>query len=252
MSNSELIQDLALAIDRGHLRLVYQPQVHLATRQVLAWEALSRWSHPRWGEVSPERFIPLAEEQGCIDRLGRWVWQQVKQDLPNLLRIAPNSRVAINVSMVELKSPQFFPHLQILLKNSFRTDSHRLEIELTESAFSGLHETLVQPFEELQRLGVTLAMDDFGTGHSDLNRLISLPFNHIKLDKRFCRGLSAATGATEIQAAVELAQRLGIELTAEGVETPEQHQMLLALGVQRGQGYFYGAPQSLSQWTSAR
>lgn len=252
MSNSELIQDLALAIDRGHLRLVYQPQVHLATRQVLAWEALSRWSHPRWGEVSPERFIPLAEEQGCIDRLGQWVWQQVKQDLPDLLRIAPNSRVAINVSMVELKSPQFFPHLQTLLKNTFRTDSHRLEIELTESAFSGLHETLVQPFEELQRLGVTLAMDDFGTGHSDLNRLISLPFNHIKLDKRFCRGLSAATGVTDIQAAVALAQRLGIELTAEGVETLEQHQMLLALGVQRGQGYFYGAPQSLSQWTSAR
>jgi EAL domain-containing protein (putative c-di-GMP-specific phosphodiesterase class I) len=252
LSNSELTQDLALAIENGELRLVYQPQVYLATRQVLAWEALSRWSHPRWGEVSPERFIPLAEEHGCIEHLGQWVWQQVKQDLPELLRIAPNSRVAINVSMVELKSPHFFSRLQSLLTDTFRTDSHRLEIELTETAFSGLHTTLVQPFEHLQRLGVTLAMDDFGTGHSDLNRLNSLPFDHIKLDKRFCRALSTATGISEIQMAVALAHRLDIELTAEGVETAEQHQVLLDLGVKRGQGYLYGAPQSLSQWASAR
>jgi len=252
LSNSELIQDLALAIENGDLRLVYQPQVHLASRQVLAWEALSRWSHPRWGDVSPEKFIPLAEEHGWIDRLGRNVWHQVKKDLPDLLRIAPNSRVAINVSMVELGTRYFFPRLQTLLKDDFQAESRHLEIELTETAFSGLHETLVQPLLELQGLGVTLAMDDFGTGHSDLNRLNILPFNHIKLDKRFCRGLPASAGKREIQEAVALARHLGVELTAEGVETQEQHLLLLDLGVQRGQGYLYGPPQTLSQWTHTR
>ena len=246
---ADVLALLKEALEAGSLSLAYQPQVELATGCTVAWEALSRWHDVKHGTISPDIFIPLAEEHGLIVPLGQWLWHQATHDLPTLLGAHPHTRVAINVSMVELDHPEFFENLDQLLNTLSPRLTKHIEIELTESAYLGCTQSLVAPLQALQLRGITLAIDDFGTGHSSLERLHALPFNKIKLDKIFTQQLQTDHGIWFIKETVELASRLGTDLVCEGIETAEQAQQLQELGVRYGQGFFFGKPLPLSHWT---
>lgn len=232
----------------GSLSLAYQPQVDIASGRIVGWEALSRWHHPQHGPIGPDVFIPQAEQHGLIVPLGQWLWRQATQDLPSLLASYPHSRLAINVSMLELGHADFFRYLNGLLDSLTPTLPAHLEAELTETVYLGCTEQLIAPLQALQQRGLTLAIDDFGTGNSSLERLHALPFNKIKLDKSFTQQLPTPQGQWLIQETVALASRLGKVLVCEGIETPQQAKQLQQLGVQFGQGFYFGKPMPLAHW----
>jgi EAL domain-containing protein (putative c-di-GMP-specific phosphodiesterase class I) len=236
------------ALETGSLSLAYQPQVELATGRIVGWEALSRWHHPEHGTIAPDAFIPLAEQHGLIVPLGQWLWHQATQDLHTLLRSYPHTRLAINVSMLELSHTDFFQRLNHLLNTLPPAHLQHLEVELTETAYLGCTQQLIAPLQALQQRGITLAIDDFGTGHSSLERLHALPFNKIKLDKSFIQQLASQQDEWFVQETIALAARLGTELVCEGIETAQQASQLQQLGVQFGQGFYFGKPMPLAHW----
>ena len=243
---------LKQALAEGTLSLAYQPQVELATGRIVGWEALSRWHHPQYGAIPPDAFIPLAEQHGLIVPLGQWLWRQALHDLPVLLQAYPGTRLSINVSMVELSHGEFFEHLNGLLRQLTPQAVEQLEIEVTESAYLACTQGLIAPLQALQKLGMTLAIDDFGTGHSNIERLYALPFNKIKLDKSYIANLNSPEGTLFAQETVELAHRLHKTLVCEGIENAQQAQALQDIGVQYGQGYWFGKPMPLEDWVPTK
>ena len=239
---------LKQALAEGTLSLAYQPQVELATGRIVGWEALSRWHHAQYGTIPPDAFIPLAEQHGLIVPLGQWLWRQAIHDFPVLLQAYPDTRLSINVSMVELSHDGFFNHLDALLRQLSPQSIGQLEIEVTESSYLACTQGLIEPLQALQKLGMTLAIDDFGTGHSNLDRLYALPFNKIKLDKSYIANLNSPEGTLFAQETVELAHRLHKTLVCEGIENSQQAQTLQDIGVQYGQGYLFGKPMPLNHW----
>lgn len=239
---------LQKAIAHDGLRVVYQPQVDSRTRGVFAWETLCRWDDPVLGTVRPDEFIAVAEATGLILPLGRWVWTCVARDLKALLTAYPGTRVAVNVSMRELGSPTFFEHLGPWLDSLPAEHVHQLEIEITESQWGELSGELSTRLRALQARGLSLAIDDFGVGHSNLERLHALPFDKIKLDKSFVRQLDADAGQQMVRETVALASETGRLLVAEGVETERECLRLQALGCPLVQGYWFHAPAPLAHW----
>lgn len=237
------------ALEVGSLSLAYQPQVELASGRIVGWEALSRWHHPIEGTIPPDVFIPLAEQHNLIVPLGQWLWHQATQDLPALIQAHPQTRLAINASILELSHAQFFKKLNDLLDTLPADLIQQLEIELTESTYLDCSQPLIAPLKALQLRGITLAIDDFGTGHSSIERLHALPFNKIKLDKMYTDQINTEQGIWFVKETVELAARLGIHLVCEGIETAEQATQLQQLGVQYGQGFLFGKPMPLAHWT---
>ena len=239
---------LKQALAEDALSLAYQPQVELDTGRIVAWEALSRWHHAHYGTISPEAFIPLAEQHGLIAPLGQWLWGQATKDLPILLSQYPDTRLSINVSMIELRQVSFFSHLHNLLVSIAPQAVGQLEIELTESAYLDCTQSLILALEALQNLGITLAIDDFGTGHSNIERLHALPFNKIKLDKSYIANLNKPQDKLFIKETVQLAALLNKTLICEGIETQQQAKELQDIGVLYGQGYLFGKPMPLQHW----
>ena len=235
----ELAQDLRKAIEDGHLRMHYQPQIDLKTGQVCGYEALVRWPHPVRGMISPAEFVPLAEANGLIGRLGDWVLETTCEEVA---RWPGTPKVAINLSAIQLNDPHLVGKVLQAMVTSGLSPS-QLEIELTETAL--IHD-LAQSLNVLRRikaLGVSMALDDFGTGYSSLETLRRFPFDKIKLDKSFTSGLSDG-GRTRavISAVVTLAENLEIPVLAEGVETADQLELLNMMGCEQAQGYLIGRP----------
>jgi diguanylate cyclase (GGDEF)-like protein len=235
-----LEDDLRLALAQDELYVAYQPVVSMATTRVVGYEALVRWEHPVRGAISPAEFIPIAEEIGLIDGIGEWVLRTAVTDCA---KWPAGIRVAVNVSPIQFANPKL-PSLVANALMSAMLDADRLELEITESVFLNEGSCTDQMFKALKSLGVRLALDDFGTGYSSLGYLKNAPFDKIKIDQSFVRGAIVAgnRNAAIIRAIVTLADTLGMETTAEGVEQQDEIGFIRELGCSHIQGYVYGRP----------
>ena len=235
--------DLRWALERGELRLAYQPLVELATGRVAAAEALARWAHPERGPVPPAEFIPLAEDTGLIVPLGRWVLDEAcRQARAWAEEHADPPVVAVNLSARQFQHPDLVEDVaEALLRSGL--SPRLLELELTESAVMADPEAAVATLRQLKGLGTGLAIDDFGTGYSSLGYLRRFPLDLLKIDKAFVAGLGRiAEDAAIVEAVVGLAHTLGLRVVAEGVETADQAARLRGLGCELAQGYLFGKP----------
>ncbi len=242
-----LENDLRHAIERGELWVAYQPVVRAASEEICGFEALARWQHPTRESISPEKFIPLAEEAGLIAKIGEWV---LKTALEEAAHWPDHVRIAVNLSPLQFNDPNV---VNIVAANLAATGvpAERLELEITEGVFLAEGVSTDETFAGLKALGVRLALDDFGTGYSSLGYLQKAPFDKIKIDQSFVRGAASAVNrnAAIIRAIVTLADTLGMDCCAEGVETHDDLELIRELGVSMIQGYIFGRP---SDATTAR
>ncbi len=232
--------DLREALDLGQLRLVYQPVVDALDEKVVGFEALMRWSHPQHGEVPPAVFIPIAEETGQIGRIGRWAIGEACRTAATWPR---HIRLAVNLSPVQFEDPRLVDDIAEALRRN-RIAPERLELELTESLFLEERPQTMETLARLRALGVGFALDDFGTGYSSLGYLQKIAFTRIKIDRSFVRASTAEQSESSaiVQAIVALADRLGMETTAEGTETRAEFEAMRRLGCAQVQGYYFGRP----------
>ena len=232
--------DLRVALEKGQLRLVYQPCVDSSSEEVTGFEALIRWDHPEHGPVSPVQFIPLAEEIGLINEIGEWVLRTACAEAASW---PPHISVAVNLSPVQFKS-HALPTLVRMVLSDTNLSAKRLELEITEGVFLSNDDHVHDMIGSLKAIGVKLALDDFGTGYSSLSYLQRVPFDKIKIDRSFVTGASDPKGrnAALIRAMVGLASDLKMQTTAEGVETQEELQLVRDLGCSLVQGYIFGKP----------
>jgi diguanylate cyclase (GGDEF)-like protein len=241
VSDRQILEnDLRQALDRGELWVAYQPIVRATGEDVCGFEALVRWNHPARGPIGPDKFIPLAEECGMIEKIGTFVLRTAVKDASTW----PDSvRVAVNLSPIQFNNPTIVETVSAAL-NEHKFRAQRLELEITESVFLADNNATDETFANLKSLGVRLALDDFGTGYSSLGYLKKAPFDKIKIDQSFVRG-AASTGSRNgaiVRAIVSLAESLGMDTVAEGVETHDDLQLIRELGVSQVQGYIFGRP----------
>jgi diguanylate cyclase len=250
--NSNLISrklienDLRVAIDSNQLHLAYQPIVNNSGEKVVGAEALCRWRHPERGDIPPSEFIPIAENSGLIIALGEKVLRRACVEG----NAWPGITVAVNVSPLQFRRPEFVDVVErILAETGF--DAQRLELEVTESTLIGNADSAEFAMARLKALGVRLALDDFGTGYSSLLYLRRFPFDKLKIDQSFVHSIEkTADAAAIVHAVVSLGRGLGMKVTAEGVETAEQHLFLRAAGVHTMQGYRFGKPVSAAEFST--
>jgi diguanylate cyclase (GGDEF)-like protein len=236
---------LRRAIERGQMRLCYQPIIDLATGKLVAFESLARWRAEDGTEYSPNDFIPVAEESGLIVPLGRWAIQEAAATLAGWdARLGGDCgiKLAVNLSAIQLQRDAIAPVVQAALDCN-GLNGNRFTLELTESALVSDPDRIATIMHALKALGTTIAMDDFGTGYSNLAYLQKLPIDVLKIDRSFVTGMLADRDKIAIvRAILSLAQALGMQTTAEGIETVELSQTLAALGCSYGQGYFFARP----------
>jgi diguanylate cyclase (GGDEF)-like protein len=265
----EAVRDSAFA-------LAYQPIVDLASGEIAGFEALVRWPHPRWGMLMPGQFIELAEETGLIVPLGAWVLRQALTDVvqwrQRLTPLVPPARtqdgprgadggrsrgaeplsgpeetdpgpyISVNVSARQFRDPGYLSGVRAALDESGLPPS-ALILELTESALLGKDERVRAEMSELTELGIRLAIDDFGTGYSSLSYLLELPMDVLKIDKTFVTGINSSHRRLAlVEGIVRIARTLNLTVTAEGIETETQRELLAHMGCQFGQGYLLSVP----------
>jgi diguanylate cyclase (GGDEF)-like protein len=235
-----LENDLRQAIERCELAVHYQPIVRAAGEEISGFEALVRWQHPTRGAISPDKFVPLAEETGLIGKIGEWV---LRTALEEASCWPDHVRLAVNLSPLQFNDPNVAAMVGKQLADT-GVRAERLELEITEGVFLAEGDSTDETFAALKTLGVRLALDDFGTGYSSLGYLKKAPFDKIKIDQSFVRGAASATNrnAAIIRAIVTLAETLGMDTCAEGVETHDDLQLIRELGVSMVQGYIFGRP----------
>ena len=249
-AHPSLEEELGAAIAADQLRLVFQPLVDIVAGHVVGAEALLRWDHPRLGQLAPGSFIPLAEENGLITQLDRWVLRAACRQAAQWpdSADAPVPHVAVNLSGRTLGDPDLFDVVRTALVDS-GLPPERLHLEVVESRslsdLPGVVDTLVA----IRHIGVRVALDDFGTGFSTLSWLQQLPVDRIKVDRSFI-ALLPEDRASEalLRGVVALGAELGVEVVAEGVETVEQLTAVRAAGCRLVQGYLVGRPAPSDQW----
>jgi len=236
--------ELRDAIERDEFVLHYQPVVDVKTRRLCGVEALVRWRHPAKGFIPPDQFIPLAESTGLIVPLGEWILRRACADAVSW---PADIRVAINVSAVQISKGNLHGVVLSALVETGLSPG-RLELEITETALLENQEAHLATIRQLKNLGISLALDDFGTGYSSVNYLTNFPFDKIKIDQSFTRGvLHRRDCAAAVSAVLALAQGLDIVTTAEGVETEAQFEYMRNAGVNLVQGYLFGRPAPVAQ-----
>jgi diguanylate cyclase (GGDEF)-like protein len=245
----ELMADLERAVERDEFILHYQPIVSLDTERVLAFEVLVRWNHPRRGLVYPGEFIPLAEETDLILPIGRLVLVKACRQAREWQNAYPEHRdlcITVNLSSRQLQQPTFVGDtIQLIAESGVSPES--LVLEITESVLMEDTGASVAKLMQLKSLGLRLAMDDFGTGYSSLSFLAELPIDILKVAKPFVEGLGRSERDTAFaEAIVGLGRTVGMQVIAEGIERPEQGEMLRAMGCDMGQGYHYSKPRDPS------
>jgi diguanylate cyclase (GGDEF)-like protein len=245
MEGLKLDAELRRALERGEFELYYQPLLHIGTGAIVGVESLIRWNHPERGLLAPKEFIPAAEASGLIRAIGWWVirealdqagrWRETGSPLEGLT-------VGVNISPTQLRDPDFVDRVAALIEQS-GTPAHQLCIELTESALIDDVASSLGTVQALKGLGVRIALDDFGTGYSSLSYLQRFPVDSLKIDISFISGLGKDPEDDVIVAAiVAMAQQLGLNTVAEGVETNEQLDVLRASGCTIAQGYLIARP----------
>jgi diguanylate cyclase (GGDEF)-like protein len=238
----QIEEDLRDALSSDQMHVAYQPIMDTKTNKVVSLEALARWEHPELGNVSPGVFIPIAEECNLIGALGDWVLKQACIDAAS---IPGHVKVSVNVSAMQFSNPGFAALVAQALAHA-ELAPERLELELTESIFLGDHEATEAMFNALKLLGVRLVLDDFGTGYSSLAYLQHAPFDKIKIDKSFITGVTQEgnRNAAIIASIVSLAEALGMDTTAEGIEAHDELDAMRRLKVGQIQGFIYAAAVS--------
>jgi EAL domain-containing protein (putative c-di-GMP-specific phosphodiesterase class I) len=241
---------LTRAVEHGELSLVFQPVVDLVSGHVYGVEALARWSQPDGTVVSPDEFVPLAEETGLILPIGSWVLDAACEQLARWHRETAATRdlmVSVNVSARQLMEATFVDELRaVVSRHGVRPGN--LVLELTESVLIDDVPGVTRTLEALKELGVRLAIDDFGTGYSSMNYVSRFPIDVLKIDQSFVEEVSENTTSTALVAAmVQLANSLGITAVAEGVEREEQAEALRRLGCRFGQGHLFARPVAAAE-----
>ncbi|MGH9586455.1 MAG: putative bifunctional diguanylate cyclase/phosphodiesterase [Acidobacteriaceae bacterium] len=259
LERMQLESDLEQAIreqpDSHQLMLYYQPEIDLATRRIIGFEALIRWRHPERGLVLPGEFIPLAEESDLILPLGEWglteacrqivAWRALIQEQATDQPPDPTVlRVSVNLSAKQFGRPGLVGQVaEILARTAVAASALRLEV--TESSLMNHEDTAKDTMHGLQNLGVGLHMDDFGTGYSSLNHLHRYPFDTLKIDRSFVQEMESSSGSAEIiRTILDLAHSLKMDVVAEGIETEAQAIQLQSLGCKLGQGYYFAKPMA--------
>ena len=238
----ELDNSLRCALDRQEFHLVYQPQLDLASGRIRSVEALIRWIHPTYGQISPMRFIPLAEENGLIERIGLWVLRTACAQAAAWLAAGTPLTVAVNLSPLQFATPDL-PQVVMQVLAQTGLPPALLELEITEGAMMDNTITTRAALNALRGQGVRIALDDFGTGYSSLAYLTRMPISNIKIDKCFVSGLlDDGQSKAIVRAVLAMAHSLGMNVTAEGVETLAQAQMLKAMNCQTLQGDYFSRP----------
>ncbi|MEN3292017.1 MAG: hypothetical protein V7642_1270 [Burkholderiales bacterium] len=237
---------LRRALERNEFELHYQPRIHLKSMAIVGMEALIRWNHPQLGQVLPMQFIPMAEEKGLIDAIGRWVLEEACGQTRRLMDKYKRSLcVSVNLSARQLKSPDVLEHVQAALQKA-QLLPRLLELELTESALIEDIDASAGMLKQLKALGILLSVDDFGTGYSGLAYLRRFPLDTLKLDRSFVTQQDDGISSFKfIKAFVDLAHTLNMSVVAEGVETNETLRLLRDAACDEAQGYLLARPLSL-------
>jgi predicted signal transduction protein with EAL and GGDEF domain len=240
----QLLSDMRGALSRKEFELHYQPVFDVKTRELCSVEALVRWRHPVAGLMPPDRFIWLAEETGLMEPLGKWILEEACADAASWPK---NIKLAVNLSAAQFRSDKVFEIVLGALEQS-GLPPERLELEITESVLLQNKESNGIAIQHLKNIGISIVLDDFGTGYSSLSYLTTFPFDKIKIDKSFTQGLTSRADCAAVVASVlTLARGLDIAVTAEGVETEQQFELLRAAGVNQVQGYLFGRPTPLTE-----
>ncbi|MDN7240977.1 EAL domain-containing protein [Planococcus sp. N028] len=243
----EMENHLKKAIDKNQFSLVYQPKVNFLTNKIVGMEALLRWEHPEYGLVSPAEFIPIAEETGQIEAIGKWVLETAcKQNKSWQNQGFPPLSVSVNVSVLQFQNGKFLKTVKSVLEES-KLDAQFLELEITESIMQNIRESK-DILTHLKALGVKISIDDFGTGYSSLHILSKLPIDTIKIDKSFIDELDQLDRSPIIKAIIDLSLNLNLSIVAEGIETENQLAFLQESGCMIGQGYLFSKPLKTNEF----
>jgi diguanylate cyclase len=245
----QIESDLRSALRKSQLFVEYQPQVRLKDGCVVGVEALVRWRHPKHGIVPPNDFIPVAEDCGLIVKIGQKVLQECCHQLVEWTKLMPGRPLAmtVNISPRQIAEPTFLAELRQVLAHT-NIDPSALCLEITESAMMSATEEVGRLLDQIKELGVFIAIDDFGTEHSSLSRLRDMPAEVLKIDRSFVDGLGSEPGDIAIVSSIlSLAYAMGKHIIAEGVEKHEQAAMLLRMGCEVAQGYFFSRPVAAEQ-----
>ncbi|MDQ1244923.1 MAG: diguanylate cyclase, partial [Campylobacterota bacterium] len=239
--NITLDKDMRKALEDDEYQLYYQPKVSLKSGKIVGVEALIRWVSPTRGMIVPDTFIPLAEENGFIVKLGWWVVEEsIRQH--NLWRDKNiDVIISINVSAKQLLAEGFITDFKRLLEEN-RVEPSKIDIEITEYLFLQNSERNSQTLQELHDFGVTISLDDFGTGYSSLSYLKKFPIDNLKIDKAFIDDYDSIKGSIFIETIVKMGQTLNMKVVAEGTELKEQIEYLKAIGCDQYQGYYFSKP----------
>ncbi|TXC92194.1 EAL domain-containing protein, partial [Metabacillus litoralis] len=245
----EIETGLRRAIEHEELTLFYQPQIDLASKKVVSFEALLRWNHTQLGNVSPAVFIPIAEESGLIIPIGEWVIEQAcKQILSWQEEGYPETTIAINLSAKQFQQPHLIDMIESLFK-TYKISPKHIEFEITEGSLQDAEEAL-KMIKRLKELGVMISVDDFGTGFSSLMYLKQFPIDTLKIDQSFIKDvLLDKKDEAIVTTILHLAEHLGLTVVAEGIETDEQLDFLSNLKCHKGQGYLFSRPIPAEQIT---
>ncbi|BBD65331.1 diguanylate cyclase/phosphodiesterase with PAS/PAC and GAF sensor(s) [Nostoc commune NIES-4072] len=259
MAHLQLVNELRRAIELQEFRVYYQPIVSLSRGRITGFEALVRWLHPKHGIVLPEYFISTAQETGLIILIEQWLlyeacsqiqqWQEQFSFSSGDLAECPLT-ISVNLCTTRFSEENLLPHINKVLQDT-GLPAQNLTLEITEGVIMENHDKAIIRVKQLRNLGIKLAIDDFGTGYSSLGRLHHFPINQLKIDRSFVSGSIFDDGNLDIvQTIITLAHKLGVNVTAEGVETEEQLAMLRKLKCEYGQGYFFSHPLDSSQATA--
>ena len=234
--------ELTAALDSGQFSLHFQPQLMIATNQIIGAEALIRWEHPERGTIMPGDFIPFAETYGLIDQIGDWVLREAVKTAARWWQSGRQITIAVNISPDQLNRVELIPTIRACL-SKYQLPPHALEIEITEAAVMRNDPIALDRLQSLRQDGVNLALDDFGTGYSNLAKLLEMPLDRLKLDRSLLWAASSqARSRAVLLSLIQLARRLDFEVVAEGVETQQQMEFLIASRCHVAQGYLIARP----------
>lgn len=245
-----LEEDLKIALEQGQFEVYYQPKINILTKEAMGAEALVRWNHPEHGYVSPEDFVPVAEETGMIIELGQWILRSACFKMRELQKLGYlGLNVAVNISAVQFTDGNLLPMVRKALDDS-QLPPHLLELEITESAVMHDPAEVVHSLHQLGAHGMKLAIDDFGTGYSSLAYLKKFPVDTLKIDKAFITDVSSDNDDVAIvEAVIGLGKHFNMKVVAEGIEDEAQLDFLKASGCDVAQGYFVSKPLNSEQYT---
>ena len=238
-----LDSELRKAIEQQQFSLFFQPKIHTQSNEIIGLEALVRWNNDKLGFVSPAEFIPYAEETGLIVPLSEIVVQQACQAIHELEANGyPNLPIAVNISSIHFQQSHFLESIQKILEKN-NTSAQNIEIEVTERTVMNNDDDTVRKLVRLKDLGFTLSLDDFGTGYSSLSYLVKFPFDYLKIDRSFIQQIGTLTDKQAVvDAIIQMAHRLNMEVIAEGVESEQQLNQLRKMGCDCIQGFYYSKP----------